>query len=263
MPEERKKKRGGDVKKAPSGYYTAKDAMKRLGLNSSSFYYYVRNGTIPKETPPLRKEGFYPKKEIDRMAAKMAFVLQSKEEEEEVEFRTATVQDIPGIYAVIASLWGPNKTTPIELRESWYAINPEIDHIILWHGEIEGYVNAVAYLPPVLEGMMSGVLRGWNIQPSHILPFTPGVYDLFVGIAVRQDIPNPTYHAGKLIVGFLDFIEELVKRGVVIRHMYAVSDQPMGEKLCKKMGFHRDTAKEGDLFPRYVLDFEEESDNPF
>lgn len=63
------RKRGGATKKAPPGFYTAREAANKLGLNIYTFRYYVRAGKIQRYVPPLRKEGYYSKEEIDRIAS--------------------------------------------------------------------------------------------------------------------------------------------------------------------------------------------------
>src|SRR5450755_1851342 len=63
--------------RAPSGFYTASEAMKRLGYASSTFYEYVDAGKIKKVVPPGKKEGYYLKAEVDKMIrAREAFILQ-------------------------------------------------------------------------------------------------------------------------------------------------------------------------------------------
>jgi hypothetical protein len=76
-------KRGGAVKKAPQGFYTAQEAAKKLGIKTSTFRYYVRQGKIKRYVPPLRTEGYYDKKEIDRLANETALfhLLASNESE--------------------------------------------------------------------------------------------------------------------------------------------------------------------------------------
>lgn len=246
--------RGGDLKKAPEGYYTAKEAAKRLGLNTSTFRYYVQKGRIKRHVPPLRKEGFYSRKEIDKLATEMALFLHT--EEEIAETRVAREEDTPGIVKVLTVRgW---KTATAEQRASWYKINPEIDYVAIWNGEVMGYVHAVPYTPSTLAAMMRGEKRSWHIVPEDILPYEPGKsYDLYVGIATRQDIENHEQHLGfRLISGFMTFLEELAERGIIVHHMYAVSAEPDGQKLCKRIGFIEQEAEEGDLFPRFALDFE-------
>lgn len=249
-----KKKRGGDVKKAPPGYYTAKDAQNKLGLNASTFRYYVRQGKIKRHVPPLKSEGFYSKKEIDRLATEMALFLHTSSEEE-TTVGIALPDDTQGIYDVLDSFkW---QTAPVALRLSWYKVNPSIDYVVRVGDRVVGYVHAVPFAPEALEAIMAGKKRAWHMKPEDILPYTSGEYDLYVGAAVRQDVPNHTRLAFRLIAGFMSFLEELAtEHGIIIRHFYAVSDQKDGQDLCKALGFVEQKRQEGDRYPRYMLDLE-------
>lgn len=68
---ENRPRRGGATKKAPEGFYTAQDAAKKLNLSVSTFRYYVKGGKIKRHVPPMRKEGFYNKEEIDQIASQI------------------------------------------------------------------------------------------------------------------------------------------------------------------------------------------------
>lgn len=250
-----KRKRGGDVKKAPAGYYTARQAQEALGMNASTFGYYVRKGKIKKFVPPLRTEGFYEKKMIDQLAREMALFLHTTEEENATQVRIARPEDAEGIEKVLTSMGWQAATA--EQRRSWYKINPYIDYVVARDDEIKGYIHAVPFTEDTLEGMMSGKKRSWHVAPDDILPFEPGkVYDLYIGIATRQDDPNRTRYALRLIAGYFSFLEELAQQGVRIHHLYAVSAEVDGQKLSKRLGFIQQKAQEGDIFPRFALDFE-------
>lgn len=250
-----KNKRGGAVKKAPEGYYTAKEAQKKLGLNASTFGYYVRKGKIKRFVPPLRVEGFYEKKEIDTLVSEIALFLHTTIEETEITtVRTARPEDAQGVVNVLASLgW---KTTSAEQRIRWYAVNPLIDYVAIWKGEVMGYIHAIPFKSEVLEAMMSGKKRSWDIQPQDILSYEPGkTYDLYIGIATRQDVPNHTRNFGfRLISGFISILEELAQQKILIHHINAVSAENDGKKLSKALGFVQQEAKQDDLFPRFTLD---------
>jgi hypothetical protein len=251
--EEKKKRQGG--KKAPAGYYTSAEARKKLGLSPSTFIGYVQKGKIKRYVPPLHREGYYSQREIDQLAENLtAFLVQEEVSSPlpvSVEVRFARPEDTPGVAYVLTSRgWGA--TSP-EQRAKYYEINPHIDLIILVQGKVAGYLSAIPYTPDVLATIMHN--NRYKVQPSDILPYIPGhTYDLYVGEAVIQTMPNHRIHAGGLIRRFIEFLEVLASQDILIHRMYAVSDQPDGQKLCKDLGFQQDIPQEGDLFPRYVLD---------
>jgi len=254
-----KSKRGGNVKKAPVGFYTAQQAQQRLGVTPSAFQAMVAKDEVKRVVPPTKSEGFYSKAEVDALADRSAlFHLQHVSQGvEHTEFACATIDDIQGIFNVVASLWGADKATPVELRKSWYQVNNRIDYVVKFRGLVLGYVNMVPYIPETLEAMMSGRKRGWDVRPRDILPFEPGnSYDCFVGIAVLQDIPRSEYYARKLIYGFFEALCDLVYEGILIRRLFATSDQPFGIKISQDLGFEKEEPHPGDLFGRFVLDME-------
>ncbi|SRR6266487_329145 len=254
---EKRKKTGGGPKKAPPGYYTAKEARERLGMTPSAFSYYVRQGRIRKYVPPLRVEGFYEQKEVDRLANEMALFLHTTTEEKTAtETRTAGPEDAEGIVRVLVVL-GWQTTTP-EQRREWYAVNPYIDYIVIFHGEVAGYIHAAPFKPDALEDTMSGKRRSWHMAPQDFLRYEPGKdYDLYIGIATRQDIERHTQRLGfRLISGFIDFLGELASQQITIHRLYAVSAEEDGQKLCRALGFIEQPAQEGDLFPRFELDLQ-------
>jgi hypothetical protein len=252
-----KGKRGGAIKKAPPGYYTAKEAQEKLGLNPSTFGYYVRKGKIKKFVPPLRTEGFYEKKEIDQLASEIAlFIHTATEETAKTEVRVARPEDTSGIvYVLISRGW---ETATASQRADWYKVNPFIDYVVAWNDEIMGYIHAVPYTDNALTAMMSGKKRSWDIRPEDILAYETGkTYDLYIGIATRQDVPNHTQRFGfRLISGFLSFLEELAQQQIFIRSLHAVSAETEGQNLSRNIGFIEQQAEKSDLFPRFVLNLE-------
>lgn len=251
-----KGKRGGDVKKPPEGYYTARQARERLGMNPSTFGYKVRHGQIKKYVPPMRVEGFYDKKEIDALATQIALDAHTRaQKKSESEVRLASPEDVQGIHDVLASMgW---QATPPALRLEWYKVNPFTDFVVASGAQVMGYLSATPYKPRTLAGLMAGRTRAWDITPDDILPYRQGrTYDLFVGIAIRSDAPNSTRYASQLIRKIFDFINDLVARNILVHRLYAVSDEPPGQRLCQILGFTEQPPEPGDQFPRYVLDLE-------
>ncbi len=244
-------------KKAPNpSLYTRSEAIKKLNMAKSTFHDYVNTGKIHKIIPPGRKEGYYQKKEIDELAnAMQLFLLQYTSEPS--KFEVATEDDIAGIYDVIASLWGKTVSTPVELRKSWYKKNPLIDYVVKQQNIVVGYLNIQPFKPETLKLMMEGKKRGWEIQPDDIYTFETGhTFDCFIGLAVRQDIPNSKIYGMRLIMGFHHVLIDFAQKGINIRKLYATSDRPDGMKLCEDLGFEKHSPAEGSTFNRYELDLE-------
>lgn len=254
-----KRGRGGNVKKAPEGYYTARQAYERLGMGKQQFYKNI--GTlITRVVLPGSKDGVYIREEIELLATLREHGLATNRKLPPTTFRQATAIDAQGIVDVLASLgW---KTTTAELRITWYEVNAEIDHVVLQGNLVMGYLSATPYTDEIMDKVVRGQIKGWQIKPQDILPFEEGkTYDLFVGLAERKKPDeNPEQYARyglRLVLGFRDFLmETLRERNIRIRFLLANSAEEDGQNLADALGFVRQEASPEDRYPIYVLDME-------
>jgi predicted DNA-binding transcriptional regulator AlpA len=239
--------------KAPSGFYSATEAMKRLGMARSSFYDLVEKGKITRIVPPDRSDGYYPKKEIDKMAkAKELFILEYTEEPS--TFEKALEEDIRGLYEVCKTLWGNLNTPSYETRLEWYKKNTEMYYVVKQDGIVVGFIGLVPIERDTLQKMMEH--PGLNEKTEDILPFIPRVpiHGLFLELGVRSDIPKNRKYGRHLIAGGFSVLETLASREIVIEKLYAHSRTPDGINICRKMGFKETKPVEGDTRIRFELD---------
>jgi hypothetical protein len=258
MVDQPKRGKGGDVKKAPPGFYTARQAYERLGMNKQQFYKNV-GGLITRVVLPGSKNGFYRVEDIELLAVAREHALLGRKVPPST-FRVATAEDAQGIHDVIVSLGWP--ATPPEIRKSWLTVNPEIDWVVTPPGSnlIVGYISAVPYTPLVMERMMTGRIKGKDIKPEDILPFEPGKqYDLFVGLAERIKTKGEVQYANyglRLVFGFRHVIWAWAERDIFIHRLMAHSAEEAGQDLASLLAFKQVPGVSGDLYPRYVFDFE-------
>lgn len=242
-------KKGGDVKKAPPGFYTAGGARKRLGVTQAIFRSMVAKGMLERVVPPGRSEGFYRATDVNRLANEQAlFYLKhvSTSKYEPVEFSRATEDDIQGIFDAVASVWGAENITPVEVHRMLYRANPYIDYVVKFRGLVLGYINATPYIPGTLEAIMQGRKRDIDLTAQDVLQYESGKsYDVYIGIVVRQDIPGHEYYAKRLISGFFGALCDLASDGIIIRRMYAISDQERSIKMSRDLGFEEQSSQSG------------------
>jgi hypothetical protein len=262
METQNKVHRGGNMKRAPEGFYTARQAMMCLGLPASTFHWYVSKGRIRRHIFPPRKEGVYLKDEIEKLAnsEKITILLAEENEVPTTKARARIAQgfDALGIEHILR-LKGWQTATP-EQRLAWWKVNPVMDHVVEEEDKIQGYITAPRYIDSALEGIMSGEKRAWHMSSDDILPYTKGPNILYVGIAIIQDEAKPKSHirkffAAQLINEFTAFLETLASQDIYISQLHAISDQPDGQNLCDGLGFIRDTTRTG-RYPRYILDID-------
>lgn len=248
--------------KAPAGLYTAGEAIKRLGMPTTTFHSYVRDGRIKKIAPPGRSEGYYEKAAIDKMArVNESFALQYAAEP--AIFSVATPEDVPGIYEVSASLWGTLHATPIETRLKWYEVNPAIDYVVKQEGIVTGYFTFRPMKREILEKLTRAEIRGRNIEPADILPFTPGIpLECYAGIAVKAGIYKPEKYGMRLLMGALETLNKFARQGIFIKKFYGVSDTPAGVQLGHDLGFTEEMPASASLSRQFTLDTAE-TNSPF
>ena len=187
----------------------------------------------------------------ERQNDKLAFL----KEKDAATFAVAKPEDAQGIYEVIASLWGTLHTTPVKTRLSWYQKNPEIDYVVKQEDEVTGYVTVMPMKHEAIKKLMAGKIRGWDIKPEDILPFTSGVpLECYTGIAVKARVNKPKEYGMRLLSGALNTMRRFAKKGIVITKLYAVSDTPNGVKLSRNLGFEEEPPAPGSTFNQYVLD---------
>src|SRR5947207_5758410 len=128
---------------APKGFYTATEAIERLGMPRNTFFRYARDGKIKKVVPPGQVEGYYPKNEIDKLArAREAFTIDYAADPS--VFRKAEEEDIRGIQQLYEDLLrsrGRQGSATYEERLKCFKKNPEIFYIVEQEGIIVGYLG--------------------------------------------------------------------------------------------------------------------------
>ncbi|HVB61784.1 MAG TPA: hypothetical protein VNE61_11365 [Ktedonobacteraceae bacterium] len=248
--------------KPSTGLYTASEAIKKLKMPQATFHNYVKTGKIKKVTMPGKTEGFYEKAYIDKMAeAQELFALQYAAAP--AEFSVAKPDDVQGIYDVMAKFWGMLYIPTVEQRLAWYQVNPEIDYVVKREGIVTGYITLLPLKPETMQKLMAGEIGTKDLQPTDILPFTPGnPLECWLGLAVKPGVFRQETYGIYLISGMLKKIQELAERGINIAKLYAKSETPDGIRMSKHMGFEDITPSPNQMPRQFVLDLET-SESPY
>ena len=238
--------------KAPKGYYSASQVMRRLGIGSSTLYHFVEVGKIKRIVPPDMREGYYPQENVDKMVREREMFLLTYSKDT-ATFSRATEEDIQGIYDVTASLWKSNPS--YEDRLARYRKNPYIYYVVKKEGVVVGFIGMTPLKEKPLEQVMEENFQPVDLGPDSILPFVPGqpIDNLFLDIAVRKGVKSEPYGM-RLLYSGLEVIEDFAKQGNLIKMIYAASSTPDGIKLCRGMGFTELPAKPGASRRRFEID---------
>jgi hypothetical protein len=247
------------VSKAPPAFYTASQAMRRLGMNRGTFFDHVKKGKISKVTPPGASEGYYPKVEIDAMAqAKELFLLQYSIAPRQFE-RANREEDIRGIYDLCVAAYGISNTPPLEERlEEWKQL-PESYYVVKQENIVVGYISLFWYTDEALPDLMTPRQRQTSLTVDVMRPLVLGqpIDHLFVSLAVRPGLTNEQQRrcGFKLLRDAIQVLENFAERGMPVRKLYATSRTTDGIKLARDMGM-KETKYPNDPTLRFELDLE-------
>ncbi len=250
--------------KPPRNFYTASQAAQKLGMPKTTFHTYVKQGKIKRVVPPGRTEGFYLKREIDKLVrARELFILEYASEPS--TFARATDEDIKGIHDLCVSLFGITETASYETLLSWHKKNPRTYYVVKQEGIVTGYIGFLYLNEEVTQHIMSETVPGVPVPSStEVLPFIPGkpLHGLWVGLAVRPGLPSTQakLNGRHLIIGGIEVLETLAREGMPVKKLYATARTGDGIKLSRKLGF-QETIYPDDPLIRYELDLER-SDSP-
>jgi predicted DNA-binding transcriptional regulator AlpA len=258
------------IAKAPSGFYTAKEAMRRLGMSRSTFFAYVKDGSIQKTLHPNRKEGYYEKKIIDTMAQENAlFTLIHSIEP--ITFDCAqTEEDIKGIVDLCIDIYGQGGTPSYDARLEIWQKNPEVYYIVRQEGIVAGYMSLIWFDEEALSVLMGPTPKQPRISsagtgvysmtgPEHVHAFVEGqpIESLFISIGVRPGFSSTEQrgYAFKLLRGTQEVFINFAQRGMPVRKIYATSERGEGIRMARKLGM-KERKYPGDALLRYELDIE-------
>src|SRR5450759_1177652 len=191
------------ISKAPTGLYTAKQAMTRLGMKPGTFFYHVRQGKIEKIVSPGSTEGYYRRDQIDKMAQeKELFFLQYAVSPTTYE-RASTEDDIRGIYDLTIAMYGQGGTPSLDARlEIWHKF-PDAYYVVKHDGLVVGYISLIWFNDQALQVLMGETpkpskasVAGTGVYsvtgPENMLLLVPGkpIESLFISLGVRPGLTN-------------------------------------------------------------------------
>lgn len=224
-------------KKAPAGFYTAKEARTVIGIPTSSFYNLVRAGTIQQTMLPGRKEAVYSKQAIDRYARMINAYIEKMESE--TAFYVALKEDLPEIHELIATNGsGVVPPVPESIMEAWLRKNPESIHVLRRGVETMGYVAMFPLPLDTIMKRMRGEYMHRAIPIDDIQPYVPGqTYRLYIADVVVKLDENQQRRLGvKIIREMIRFLHRLAEQDIRIVEIYAVGTSKFGIQLCRSLG---------------------------
>lgn len=177
-------------------------------------------------------------------------------------FEVATEEDITGITALGAELFGENGSPSYAQRLAQYKANPEIFSVLKQDSQVIGYIGMFPLKKKAINSIMSGMeearFRTSILSPENILQFKQGDADnIFLIIGVKQGQPRSKNYGFRVIHGSICLMEKFARQGVIIKKLYGTSRTQDGIRLATATGFEQVTPsnEEDDLY-RFELDLE-------
>jgi len=226
---------------AKKDFYTAQEAMKKLGLAKSTFYDYVKDGRIPQpQLPSFRQRGaMFPAKQIDDLANAMKGLLISYHEEQQTyTFRIAKPEDAEALSKFSSYVFERvgGYGSPPEIFSEWFK-KPflEIGHLLLLNDQIVGYFTTHTLHDKQVKQVLNKEVRLSRIpieDYEHLEPGKP--LNIYIGdMAVDPNIKQLSVH---LIGKMLSYFQNLGRQGIEIKNIYALASTREGVNICRKAG---------------------------
>lgn len=226
--------------KGDKKYYTAQEAMDKLGMKKGLFYYYVNERQIEKHLPPHRQRGaYFLVEDIEELGASLrGFVKQYSEEKKRTIFRAARPEDAQGMYELGERIMrrSGGYGIPTESLIPFLAVpNSEVGHVLIRDGEIIGYFTILPLKHEQTMQVMSREIKTREVDPKDLATYAPGEQ---VDCFVWEVMSDPDQkHIGQYLIGkLLSFFHNLGKRGVDINGVYATASSREGIGLCRRLG---------------------------
>lgn len=273
--------------RAPSGFYTAMEAIELLGMSRSTFFSHVKAKKIKKTLPPSGgKEGYYEKKVVDAMVQAKALFALNGSIEPIIFSRAQSEEDLRGIVELCVAIYGQGGTPSYEARLEIWKKNPDVYYIIRQESIVVGYISLIWFDDEALKTLMGPTPKYSRITPAgtgvysvtgpeHVKPFIDGqpIDSLFVSLGIRpgaEEVRNPGGKNGKfqrgyamrLLRGTQEVLADFARRGMPIRMIYATSEHDDGKKLAKTLKM-KETRYPGDPLIRYELAVDESNSKLF
>lgn len=235
----------------PKDYYTSTQVKKILNISGAMIANYVGKGQIKHIIPPGRKQGYYLKKDVDKLATELNTFFNLEEETETTDFTIATMEDLYACITLNRELFttksNESDETIFKKWAAWLKKNPEIVYVLKRDNEVIGIATMLPFKPhsqkfnEILRGDTSILLGNVNISTRDIEEYKPGnhiqLYIAEIGIKPSLGKDLRRKYGAKLISKLIDVVVGLGKRGVVIEDIVAVGATKSGVRLLQHFGF--------------------------
>jgi MerR HTH family regulatory protein len=221
-------------------YYTKKEAVEKLGIPESTFFYWVKDGRIRSYLPPHRKRGaLYDKEQVDAIAAIQVATGQKMPDEERLLFGHSSEVDLAQEVAIGLDLYGADDIVPLHKLRQWWERNPEMFLCLKRpDGVMVGYSSVTPMQHETIMRLLRDEIREADVDPQDIYPYSTTMpLECYVASLSVVPGPNQRRYATQLIFHVARFIQELGRRRVDITAFYAIGASDDGRRIARRLGF--------------------------
>jgi hypothetical protein len=226
--------------KPPEGYYTASTARKRLGnISDGMLRSYIQRGLIERTVPLGRKQGFYKREAVDKLAKEIQSSWGDSILKSSIK-PVKTLEEMQECINIANIVFGGTDDTPMEVYEGRIKANPYCYHMVKSNNKVVGFVGTV----PLREGMLSKVLAQMvpvNLSNNDVVSFKPEtVTEIYLSVMVIDPNASALHRhvwGAKMIRHLIRLIKEWGHQGIIIKTIGARSAIPDGIKLLQRLGF--------------------------
>lgn len=237
-------------------YYTASEARTILGMSKDAFNYWVRSGKIAKRSF-LGKHGYYAKKDIDALAAKIEAMMLA-DSPEPWTFRRGTIDDLEAETYLAYLIFG-QRALDADMkaaRRAYLERCPDSDWHLYDNDRLVAYINMVPISDKAIELFRTGKHHAWSFSED-IQQFTPGQQHkcLLADFVTLPSAPpaRRSAYAERVLLELGHVLRDFGARGIEITHFYAASSTATGIRILTHAGFKR---RDTQVKDRYIYELD-------
>lgn len=223
------------------GYYTAREAQKRLGMTKDMFNHHVVQGTI-KKTTFVGKHGYYKKAEIDSLAESIEYALLTADAPV-LEYRAATIEDLEALDRMAYLNFGEFSRSPERkaARRRYLELNPCSTFVLYNYYSLIASMDIIPLKHSAILEFREGK-RGWQFSDDMIEQFEAGhrLECIIIDMMTTTNAPRVKrgYYASVLLRHLAnETFVEWGKKGVDIKTIDACGGFEFGKRILQTAGF--------------------------
>lgn len=231
-------------------YYTAKEAMEKLGKPTTTFYREVKEGLIP--FTGKKRNMQFPKEAIDAMLEIGAEI----EDHKTLSFLPSTNADLWRGLEITESLYGNEDTIPFKRLLEWQKANSEIFMSLKEGDELAGAITFMPIDEETARKLIEGKIRERDITMKNVKKWSERsltVYVPTIEVVSSGDIRRDRDRGAFLLRRTIKWAITLTIQND-IKNWYGIGATPEGQAILETLGFSKVTELEGGRRNGYILE---------